>query len=120
MAKKPNRRRPGRDLRRRHALAHRGTATTPNSGADDDLDAVDWEAERQHCPLDDHCAGCDRTDNLRTVISVFGDEDFNFNTAEVACATTCPEHDGVSFLRLRDIGPGRFAARVRAHQRHRT
>lgn len=131
MAKKQRRaRQPDRDARRRAKLKARRSASNTQSGPSslfgggwsslDDFDdmvfpdppVLDWDAEKQHCPVDDHCAGCDRTDDLHVMLSVFGAD-------EIACVTVCPACDGRSVMHLREVGPANLDARVSAHQQHR-
>lgn len=68
-----------------------------------------WDTSR--CPVDDHCAGCGKTESLRVMISWFGPD-------EIACATVCQDCDGRSMLHLQEVGMTGMGARVRAHRKH--
>lgn len=68
--------------------------------------------DAQACPVDDHCAGCGATRNLRAMISYFGPD-------EVACATVCSTCDGTSMLHLSEVGIGGISRRIAAHAQHR-
>jgi len=47
-----------------------------------------------HCPVDDICAGCGATNDLRVNTASIGDVN------ATACATVCADCDGRSFLHL--------------------